>query len=532
MWTQALVRHAFRTTRSKLASSTLALPKVPAVCAPSNVTPTVASRGMATTATAGAAAARMALANSAHSSLLPLLGNAAKLGLQSKLGGTATPAGIGAGLQAARRCMSASASPATDPAAHVKTFFQMAAGVAAFLAADKALKQMMAHLDVTFPAPLIGMFAIFTGLCSLSALGQQGAADAVVGAMRPALRWVQRWLPLFYVIGILVLLGMPITLFATARLVMLIRSFTSVTMLPMDTPPGLPPFNLAHLALWGALGALGLAGTAMAASDPTSLEPEQASAATTLFLLSSTIGGLLVGSGLAPPALAAILPHPVIVTAAFANAACLLVGHLNGSGYFGGMKEYLTKGKDGVAWGAGDWLMSFLGVVVLSFGFHIYGQRGLLMRHKFEVLGCAAGSALFSLVATVAGGRLIQLPAEISLALSPRSVTVALAMPMAEQLGVPPELIPVCAAAVVMTGLIGAATCQRLLNLGGFVDPVTRGLATAGSCHGLGTAALAAKEPAALPFCALAYGLIGIAGTVWASLPPVKAFLRMLAGAE
>jgi putative effector of murein hydrolase len=41
---------------------------------------------------------------------------------------------------------------------------------------------------------------------------------------------------------------------------------------------------------------------------------------------------------------------------------------------------------------------------------------------------------------------------------------------------------------------------------------VTRGLATAGSCHGLGTAALAAKEPAALPFCALAYGLIGIAG--------------------
>jgi len=439
-----------------------------------------------------------------------------------------------------------------DPATHVKTFLQMATGVAAFLAADKALKQMMAHLDVTFPAPLIGMFAIFTGLCSLSAMGQQGAADAVVSAMRPALRWVQRWLPLFYVaplvvlpiamtqvapedlgkIGILVLLGMPITLFATARLVMLIRSFTSVTMLPMDTPPGLPPFNLAHLALWGALGALGLAGTAMAASDPTSLAPELSSAAQTLFLLSSTIGGLLVGSGLAPPALAAILPHPVIVTAAFANAACLLVGYLNGSGYFGGMKEYLTKGKDDVAWGAGDWLMSFLGVVVLSFGFHIYGQRGLLMRHKFEVLGCAAGSALFSLVATVAGGRLIQLPAEISLALSPRSVTVALAMPMAEQLGVPPELIPVCAAAVVMTGLIGAATCQRLLNLGGFVDPVTRGLATAGSCHGLGTAALAAKEPAALPFCALAYGLIGIAGTVWTSLPPVNAFLRMLAGAE
>ena len=79
----------------------------------------------------------------------------------------------------------------------------------------------------------------------------------------------------------------------------------------------------------------------------------------------------------------------------------------------------------------------------------------------------------------------MQLPPDLSLALAPRSVTVALAMPMAEQLGVPPELIPVCAAAVVMTGLIGAATCQRLLNVGGFADPVTRGLATAGAESGL-----------------------------------------------
>ena len=37
-------------------------------------------------------------------------------------------------------------------------------------------------------------------------------------------------------------------------------------------------------------------------------------------------------------------------------------------------------------------------------------------------------------------------------------------------------------------------------------DPITRGLSTAGSAHGLGTAALAAAEPEALPFCALAYG--------------------------
>ena len=32
--------------------------------------------------------------------------------------------------------------------------------------------------------------------------------------------------------------------------------------------------------------------------------------------------------------------------------------------------------------GAGDLLMSFLGVVILSFGFRIFGQRRLMKRHR------------------------------------------------------------------------------------------------------------------------------------------------------
>ncbi len=36
------------------------------------------------------------------------------------------------------------------------------------------------------------------------------------------------------------------------------------------------------------------------------------------------------------------------------------------------------KQGTGVAWGAEDWLMSFLGVVILSFGFKIFGQRRLM----------------------------------------------------------------------------------------------------------------------------------------------------------
>ena len=50
------------------------------------------------------------------------------------------------------------------------------------------------------------------------------------------------------------------------------------------------------------------------------------------------------------------------------------------------------------------------------------------------------------------------------------------------------------------------------------------------AAHGLGTAALARDEPAALPFCALAYGLMGIVSTLLVGIPPVNALLVAIAG--
>lgn len=81
-------------------------------------------------------------------------------------------------------------------------------------------------------------------------------------------------------------------------------------------------------------------------------------------------------------------------------------------------------------------------------------------------------------------------PPDLARALVPRSITVALALPIAAQLGAP---APIVAAGVCLTGLLGANFAQALLNRFGFSDPIARGLATAGSAHGLGTAALARK---------------------------------------
>lgn len=44
--------------------------------------------------------------------------------------------------------------------------------------------------------------------------------------------------------------------------------------------------------------------------------------------------------------------------------------------------------------------MSLLGVVILSFGFKIFGQRRLMKRHAPEIFGSVILSAAFSLLST------------------------------------------------------------------------------------------------------------------------------------
>ena len=416
--------------------------------------------------------------------------------------------------------------------------------IGAFYAANDVLYKAFAAMDIKFPASLVGMFGILSGLWGLDAAGQLGTAEKIVAAARPALAWVGRYLPLFYVPALVVLplaierlsaeelgkigavlgLGMPFSLFSSGVIVLGIRKLASVALQPVPPVPPPPPFTAMHL---GAAAAIALASAiALSQADAGS---DLAYYAQQLHMLAWTVGGLIFGS-IPPAAIAPFMPHPVVATTVCATLGVTCAGVINGTGYYQTLKTYLTKGKDGQPKGCGDVLMSFLGVVVLSFGFHIFGQRALLVRHAAEVVGCAAIASLLSMVVTASAGRAFGLDPELSLALVPRSVTVALAMPIASQLGVPEESIPICAASVLVTGLTGAVLCQRLLTMGGFADPLVRGLATASSCHGFGTAALAATEPAALPFCALSYGLTGIAASLWAAVPQVQAVVKVLAG--
>ena len=209
------------------------------------------------------------------------------------------------------------------------------------------------------------------------------------------------------------------------------------------------------------------------------LHPASA-ASSTVFLIASTVGGYIAGCEL--PARVRAICHPIIFTAIVANAASAVLALFFGVGVFDVLKLYLLKGSAGAMMGAGDIFMGFLGSVILSFGFRIFAQREIMRRHKYEVFGCVMVAAVFSLFVTVLAGRITGLEPMLTRAIAPRSVTVALALPIATSLGVPPEATSITAAAVVMTGLLGAALAQQTLDAFGFKgDPIARGMATAGA---------------------------------------------------
>jgi len=413
----------------------------------------------------------------------------------------------------------------------------------AFFALDRVLlAAASAAGGWALPPPLLGMFLIISVLAAVEARFGTPAVSAVEAAAAPAVEWIGRWLPLFYVPSLVCLplalralptslllkvvallcAGWVASLLFAALVTVGVRAVTATELQPAPPMPAVRGFTRTHRAAWAA--ALGCSGLALQLA-PVEALPAVAAA----FMLSATVFGFLLAAAL-PPRVQRLL-HPLLACAAVANAAAAAAGTARDGalgGYAPVLQAYLTKGA-GEA-GAGDFLMAFLHPVILSFGFRVFAQRALMRRHLAEIGGAVLSSAAFSLLATAAAGAAIGLPSALSLALAPRSVTVALALPIAGMLGAS-QWASVTATAVMFTGLLGANFAQPLLSALGFRDPVVRGLATAASAHGLGTAALAAKEPEALPMAALAYAALGVVSSLLVTVPQFCACMQMLAGA-
>ncbi|XVF52089.1 hypothetical protein PTKIN_Ptkin04bG0236900 [Pterospermum kingtungense] len=464
---------------------------------------------------------------------------------------------------------------------------------------DKLLKKAFVAAAIKFPSALFGMFCIFSVLVILDTT-VPAAATSLMNFFEPALMFIQRWLPLFYVPALVVLplsvkdipasSGLKICfIIAGGWLASLcVAGFTAISVRKIvktemtDAEPMAKPSPFSPIEFW-TWGGIFLVSFVSAIFYPAALGT---TARTCLpFLLASTVLGYMVGSGL-PSNLKQVF-HPIICCALSADLVALSFGYLSRSGFdavLGSIEKliflilwfkhnqhgishmhlvleyailenfpplsfqlyahaivilcrydnlrlipsgyYLTKVSSNP--GAGDILMGFLGSVILSFAFSMFKQRKLVKRHAAEIFISIIVSCLFSLYSTALAGRLVGLEPSLTVSILPRCITVALALSIVSFFeGANSSLT---AAAVVVTGLIGANFVQAMLDKLRFRDPIARGIATASSAHGLGTAALSAKEPEALPFCAIAYGLTGIFGSLFCSVPVIRQSLLAVVG--
>nr|QKY15132.1 plastidal glycolate glycerate translocator (PLGG) [Polytomella parva] len=307
---------------------------------------------------------------------------------------------------------------------------------------------------------------------------------------------------------------MVATLLFTAQTAIWIRSLVQSPTETVPKPKASTPITSAHFLAWGSIATATLAATLWSthSGGPASLAAQMALP----FNLAATVLAYLIGSQV-PKHLHGIF-HPVLVTAVLAHVAVVFHGSLRGLSFDAAQVVYLNKGTHGMTPGAGDALMNVLGMVIVSFGLRIYTQRKIMKRHATEILGTTALSALFSMFSTALAAKALGLNGALARALVPRSVTVALAVPIARQLN---ASVAITAAAVLLQGLLGANFGPNLMTMIGVRDVIARGMAAAATAGGLGTAAIAAKEPEALPFCALSYSMIGIMSTCFAAVPPI-----------
>jgi len=219
--------------------------------------------------------------------------------------------------------------------------------------------------------------------------------------------------------------------------------------------------------------------------------------------------------------------HPLVSCTVLSWFWATLLGSLTGGSFYSMLRGYRVGGALSLATsGAGDFLTFVLGPAVVSLGVSIYERRALMKQNYKEVLTATGVSCVGGLFGTALAVRLLRLAsAELRLSMLPRNITSALAVAIAEIIGANKSL---AVAIAIVTGLIGANFGATLLDLFGIKDPVVRGLGIGSAAHGLGAAAFV-EEKDAFPFAAISMALTAICGTLFVSIPSVKALAIKIA---
>lgn len=156
-----------------------------------------------------------------------------------------------------------------------------------------------------------------------------------------------------------------------------------------------------------------------------------------------------------------------------------------------------------------------LGPATVALALPLHRHWPLVRKAVLPILAALLAGALTAVVSAVGVAAAFGIPQPMLAALAPKSVTAAIAMGIAREIGGEPSLT---ATLVIATGILGAVMVTPLMVALRCTDWRARGFAAGLAAHGIGTARAFQVNPVAGAFAAIAMGLNGL---VTAALVPL-----------
>lgn len=166
-----------------------------------------------------------------------------------------------------------------------------------------------------------------------------------------------------------------------------------------------------------------------------------------------------------------------------------------------------------------------LGPATVALAIPLYAQWQRLRSMLLPLLITLVAGSLTAAISAVGIAAILGASRESVMSLAPKSVTMPIAMGVAERLGGLPSLTAVL---VMSTGIVGAVGARYVYQLLRIEDHAVRGFAIGIASHGIGTARAFQVSEQAGAFAALAMGLNGLLTA--AMLPWILPWLESLLG--
>lgn len=208
-----------------------------------------------------------------------------------------------------------------------------------------------------------------------------------------------------------------------------------------------------------------------------------------LFAIALTLAAFLIAAWLYRRS-GWLLLQPVLVSVTLIVATLLLYG-----------VDYATyrAGAEPVAW--------LLGPATLALAVPLQHNIRRIRQLFWPIMLTLLAGGVLSVTLTLAIGWALGADWAVLMSLAPKSVTMPIAMPVAEQIG---GIASLAAVLVMLTGVIGTALGPWLLRWAGVDHPAARGLSYGINAHAIGTAHALQEGEECGAFAALAMSLMGV----------------------